>query len=152
VTREEDLADLLALLPRGQVLAGDGWPGTVRFFDGIDEAEISVYVGRIGEPGLGAAGAARPQNERRFQNPGRGHPIEVDPARPTLLLGLGRHVDAIDLAAEPRVTEPVLRSPSSPIRIGGRGRSSIAFFARSGSTRRAGERHQWWRTPASVRR
>jgi putative restriction endonuclease len=86
--REEILSEFVGLLPAATVLEGSGWPATVRFFDGVRNIEARVYVSQIGEPGVGASGRARPAYERRFQNPGKGHPIRMDPERATLLLGV----------------------------------------------------------------
>jgi putative restriction endonuclease len=86
--REEILNELVGLLPAASILEGAGWPAMVRFFDGVRNIEARVYVSQIGEPGVGASGRARPAHERRFQNPGKGHPIRMHPDRATLLLGV----------------------------------------------------------------
>lgn len=88
MTREEDLRNLVGMLPGGEVVDGNGWPAIVRFNDGLRQVEARLYVSKIGEPGAGAAGDARPRDERRFQNPGVNTPIHLDPGRPTLLFGI----------------------------------------------------------------
>ena len=108
MTREDTLDALLALLPQATALEGDGWPAIVRWNDGARSVEALIYVSRIGEPGLGSSGTARPLDERRFQNPGQGHPIFLDPVRPTLLLGLADSEPADDESTS--VLSPVLAS------------------------------------------
>ena len=60
------------------------WPALATLVVEGQAVDVALFVGTVG---LGA----RPKRhgiERRFQNPGKGHPLVVDPTRRPLLLGL----------------------------------------------------------------
>jgi len=103
MSRRDQASDIVALLQRNGLEArvaalNDGWPArVVARLDGIDTT-LALYVGLIGEPGVGSTGA-RPQAERRFQNPGKNHPIGFQTGEVPLLLGLSTEQDPPVLAA-----------------------------------------------------
>ena len=67
---------------------GHGWPSIGKLADGSDSVSIALYVGVIGESHRG-----RDSTERRFQNPGKDHPIEHSFEYRPLLVGLAAGKD-----------------------------------------------------------
>ncbi|MEX2553044.1 MAG: HNH endonuclease [Actinomycetota bacterium] len=85
--RRSQFAELAATLV-GDALSLDesaaGWPARATLHTVDGDLAVDLFVGPIGL----AHRPAREGIERRFQNPGRGHPITVTPGRAPLLLGI----------------------------------------------------------------
>jgi hypothetical protein len=63
--------------------AGDGWPSHLRIKTPSGSRDVAAHLGPIG-----ASHRKRDSVERRFQNPGKGKPIQAPPNEIPLLLGL----------------------------------------------------------------
>jgi hypothetical protein len=99
--RRPQLAKRVAELAGDGVLTlteiGQGWPALGDLALNGNPVPVAVFVGNVR-----LSGRFRDDVERRFQNPGQGHPIVLPPNRLPLLLGLWED-DCLE-----QVTRPVI--------------------------------------------
>lgn len=111
-TKQEIAEQICALVGEAAEMLdpGNGWPARIRVSTEDGSHEISAHVGAIGSMHRGP-------HERRFQNPGQGHPVHALPGTSPILVGLSEEFGA-----------PVLVVPSED-RLGRETRFTVRFTA-----------------------
>lgn len=104
----------------------DGWPALGTVVSEFGEHPVAIYIGPVG-----LSHRDSDDVERRFQNPGRDRPIEAQPGRQLLLLGLWESDDLVV------VNSPVVVAADAQRRIGHATRFSV--FSRLDSLEEASD-------------